>query len=152
MRTASTATRRLLDEFQRDFPLEPRPYEAIAERLGLTEDEVIATLERLRQSGAISRVGAVIEPNLVGASTLAAMRVPEARLDEVAALVSALPEVSHNYERAHVFNLWFVAAAPTRARLDAVLATIEAESGLEVLDLPLMEPFKLDLGFPLQWT
>lgn len=152
MAIESATARRLLDEFQRDFPLVARPFAAIAERLGVEEDAVLDLISELTRAGVIARVGAVLEPNRVGASTLAAMAVPEARLGEIAALVSAYPEVNHNYEREHAFNLWFVVAAPSRARLDQVLEEIEALSGIDVLDLPLLEPFKLDLGFMLRWS
>jgi siroheme decarboxylase len=70
----------------------------------------------------------------------------------VAALVSSFPEVNHNYEREHDVNLWFVVAASCRARVDGVLAEIEYRTGLAVLDLPLVEAFRLDLGFPLRWS
>ena len=73
----------------------------IGEELGLEETDVIARLDALKQSGAISRIGAVVAPHRAGWSTLAAMAVPESRLDEVADLVSAFPEVNHNYEREH---------------------------------------------------
>lgn len=152
MRLERSSEMRLLDEFQRDFPLVPRPFAAIAERLGVDEEAVIELFQILRQEGVVARIGAVVEPNRVGASTLAAMAVPDGRLAEIAAMVSAYAEVNHNYEREHAFNLWFVVAAPTRARLEAVLAEITTQTGLEVLDLPLVEPFKLDLGFPLRWT
>lgn len=152
MRLERSSEMRLLDEFQRDFPLVPRPFAAIADRLGVDEMAVIELFQILRQEGVVARIGAVVEPNRVGASTLAAMAVPDGRLAEIAAMVSAYAEVNHNYEREHAFNLWFVVAAPTRARLEAVLAEITTRTGLEVLDLPLVEPFKLDLGFPLRWT
>ena len=88
-------------------------------------------------------------PHGAGWSTLAAMAVPAHRLEEVAALVSARPEVNHNYEREHRINLWFVVAAPTEARVGEVLRGIEAATGLPVLDLPLVESYRLDLGFAL---
>ena len=141
--------RLLLDRFQRDFPLVPRPFAEIARRLGTDEATVIATLARLQAERAISRVGAVIAPHRAGWSTLAALAVPPARLEEVAALVSGYPEVNHNYEREHRLNLWFVVAAPSAERVAGVLAEIEYWSGLEVLDLPLEEAYRLDLGFPL---
>ena len=109
--------RRLLDEFQDDFPLAPQPYAVIAERLGTTEDEVLARLTRLTQAGTISRVGAVFRPHTVGRSTLAAIAVPKDRLDAVAELVSAYPEVNHNYQRDHRLNLWFVVAACDEAKV-----------------------------------
>ena len=151
-RDLSAFEKRLLDEFQRDFPLAPRPYAEIARRLGADEAAVIAALRRLRDDGFVSRVGAVVAPHRAGWSTLAAMAVPAARLDEVAAMVSAYPEVNHNYEREHRLNLWFVVAGPDAARGRAVLDAIEARSGIAVLDLPLVEAYRLDLGFPLQWS
>ena len=146
------AGRRLIDAYQRGLPLVPRPYAAMAEALGLAEEEVISVLRELTRSGALSRVGAVLSPNRFGASTLAAMAVPPERLEEVAALVSAYPEVNHNYEREHRLNLWFVVVASDRERVGAVLREINERSGLAVLDLPLLQAFHIDLGFPLQWS
>jgi DNA-binding Lrp family transcriptional regulator len=109
-------------------------------------------LGRLQAEGAISRVGAVVAPHRAGWSTLAAMSVPVSRLEEVAALVSSFAEVNHNYEREHRLNLWFVVAAASRAEVEGVLAEIEYRTCLRVLDLPLEEAFRLDLGFALQWS
>jgi len=144
--------RALLDGFQRDLPLVPRPFAEIARRLGTDEATVIEVLARLQAEGVVSRVGAVVAPHRAGWSTLAAMAVPPAHLDEVAALVSSYKEVNHNYEREHRLNLWFVVAASSRARVEGVLAEIEYWTGLAVLDLPLEEAFRLDLGLPLRWA
>jgi len=141
--------RRLLDEFQRDFPLEPRPYAVLGERLGVDEQTVRTRLHRLKDFGAIGRVGAVFKPHAVGASTLAALAVPAADLQRVADLVSAIPEVNHNYQREHDFNLWFVICADDEAAVRRVLREIRRQTGLEPLDLPLLEDFHIDLGFPL---
>ena len=147
-----TVDRRLLDDFQRDFPLHPRPFAALADRLGVTEWEVLERLRRLQEQGAISRIGAVLAPHRAGWSTLAAMMVPVEQLEEVAELVSSYPEVNHNYEREHELNLWFVVTAPSRERVEGVLQEIETRSGCSVLDLPLLEAYRLDLGFALSWS
>jgi DNA-binding Lrp family transcriptional regulator len=141
----------LLNDFQRDFPLSPTPFRDMAERLGVAEDEVLDMLREMAESRVISRIGPVFAPHRIGASTLAAMAVPEHRLAEVADFVSALSEVNHNYEREHGFNLWFVLTAPDAARLDEVIRTIERDTGLAVLSLPLLEEFHIDLGFPLDF-
>ena len=146
---AEALDRRLLNDFQHGFPLTPRPFAALAERLGVGEAEVLRRLRRLRDQGAISRIGAVLTPHRAGWSTLAAMAVPEGELDEVAELVSGYPEVNHNYEREHRLNLWFVVTAPSAERVAGVLAEIEYWTGHAVLDLPLEEAYRLDLGFPL---
>jgi DNA-binding Lrp family transcriptional regulator len=139
----------LLNEYQHGFPLCDSPYAEIGRQLGVSETEVIDTLSSLQQRGLISRVGPVFKPNRAGASTLAAMAVPETQLDAVAALVSACDEVNHNYEREHHFNLWFVVTAPDEECVRAVLDNIEARTGIAVLDLPLECSFYIDLGFPL---
>lgn len=144
--------RRLLNDFQHGFPLESRPFARLATELGTSEAEVIESLQRLNRAGAVSRVGPVLRPNRVGASTLAALAVPPERLAEVADLVSAYEEVNHNYEREHDYNLWFVVTAPDRDALDRVLADIADRTGLEPLDLPMLEDYFIDLGFHLQWT
>lgn len=149
--TAGVETRaRLLDECQRDFPLVPRPFAAVAERLGVDEATVLDMLRELRARGVVSRVGAVVAPHTAGYSTLAAMRVPDEMLDGVAAFVSSFPEVNHNYEREHRLNLWFVVAAASRDRVRTILRAIEYRTSIPVIDLPLVEAFRLDLGFPLR--
>jgi DNA-binding Lrp family transcriptional regulator len=144
--------RRLLDDFQQGFPLTPRPYHDIAEQLGISEAEVLARLESLSRAGIVSRVGPVVRPGRAGVSTLAAMRVAPERLEAVAALVSAYPEVNHNYEREHAFNLWFVLTAPDADRLRTVLEQIASRTGIPIMDLPMLEEYHIDLGFRLQWT
>ncbi len=143
--------RQLLDRFQRDFPLDPRPYRVIAQSLGCSESQVLDSLRVLSGRGVVSRVGAAIRTGAVGASTLAAMAVPAEDLARVAEIVSSYDEVNHNYERDHRLNLWFVVTAADRPRVDDVLRDIGRRTGLEPLDLPMLDRYRIDLGFPLQW-
>ncbi len=139
--------RRLLDEFQRDFPITDRPFQVLGTALGLDEAEVIDRLTRMRATGRITRVGATIAPGAVSASTLAAVAAPDERLEEVAAMIDAEPGVNHNYQREDDWNLWFVATGPDRAHVNDTLARISHRTGLRVLDLRLVRPFNVDLGF-----
>ena len=152
MREFSTLEQRLLNDFQHGLPLTPRPFADIARQLGVYETTVLETLQRLHTEGVISRVGAVFHPNRIGASTLAAMAVPEAELETVADKISRFAEVNHNYEREHEFNLWFVVVAEDEDRLQQVLREIEDCCGYPLLDLPLENEFFIDLGFDLKWT
>lgn len=138
---------RLLNDYQRHFPLIPAPYTHIASELKTDTQTILNLLSELNSRGKISRVGPVFKPNIIGASTLAAMSVPEAQLSKVAALVNSFSEVNHNYEREHHFNLWFVVVAPDQDRLDAVIYSIQNKSGYEVMNLPLLKEFYIDLGF-----
>lgn len=140
---------RLLNDYQRGFPLEPAPFARIAADLGVSEADVLAIADDLLAAGKISRIGAIVRPHSIGASTLAAMSIPEQRLEEVAALVSAHRGVNHCYEREHPINLWFVVTGRDRAAVGETLAQIADESGLDVLDLPLLQAYHIDLGFSL---
>ena len=147
--TFTELEKRLLNDYQHGFPLSPTPYADIACDLNVSEDEVLACLTSLSQRGMISRIGPVIRPKRVGTSTLAAVSVPEDRLEEVAQLVSSYPEVNHNYEREHAFNLWFVITASDQSRIQAIFDDIRRTTGLRVLDLPMEKDYHIDLGFPL---
>lgn len=140
---------RLLNDFQRDLPLVPRPFAAIAALVGSSEKQVLTALRDLTARNMISRVGPVFAPRRIGASTLAALAVPPEQLEEIAELVSAYPEVNHNYQREHHFNLWFVLTAVDQDRLSTVITEIEDRTGLPVLDLPLEREYHIDLGFPM---
>jgi len=140
---------RLLDGWQRGFPLVLRPFAVIGARLGLSEAETLARLTRLAEAGAISRIGATLRPNVAGASTLAAIASPPERVEADGLAIAAEPGVNHCYLREHDFSLWFVATGPDRAAVDATLVRVRAATGRPVLDLPLLQPFALDLGFPL---
>lgn len=141
---------RLLNDFQRGFPLTPRPFAAIAARLGVNESVVLAELGELVAGGKVSRVGAAFVPGRIGSATLAAMSVPRERLQQVAELVSACPEVNHNYEREHHYNLWFVITGPDERHVETVVRGIERSARCgRVLSMPMVEPYHIDLGFDL---
>ncbi len=141
--------RALLNDWQRDLPVVERPFELIAKQAGSSEDEVLRRLEGLLTTGRISRVGATCAPNTVSASTLAAIAAPVEAIEEVAAVVGSQPGVNHSYLREDNWNLWFVATGPDRKYVDDSLDAIRSETGLDVLDLRLVRPFNVDLGFAL---
>jgi DNA-binding Lrp family transcriptional regulator len=138
--------RRLVNALQGGFPINERPFAAVAERLGLLEADVIMRLARLREDGVLSRFGPMYDAErLGGAVSLCAMQVPAERFEEVAAIVNGFPEVAHNYERAHALNMWFVLAVERPEAVAAAIARIEAAIGLPVLNLPKLEEYFLEL-------
>ncbi len=141
--------RELLDRWQSEFPLTSQPFAVIAGALGVTENEVLERLNKLSDAGAISRIGATCRPNTAGASTLAVVAAPELRIEEVAAIIGAEPGVNHSYLRENHWNIWFVATGPDRVHVDESLARIGNLTELEVLDLRLVRPFNINLGFAL---
>lgn len=148
----SKTERQLLNNYQRDFPLVSEPFRAIAEQIGTDVTTVLNLLQQFSRSGIITRVGPVFRPNTIGSSTLAAMSVPEHQLSTVASTISAYTEVNHNYEREHVFNLWFVVNTATPQRRDAVLREIEQETGFRVMSLPMVRDYHINLGFDIDFS
>lgn len=142
-------SRSLVDGYQRDFPLCATPFAVLAGDLGVSEHEVLARLGELSETGAISRVGAVVRPHTAGCSTLAAVAAPPDSLESAAAAINSFPGVNHNYEREHAYTLWFVVTGQTQQEVSATLAGIEAATGLAVLNLPLEQAYHIDLGFSL---
>ncbi|HEY9039650.1 MAG TPA: Lrp/AsnC family transcriptional regulator [Roseovarius sp.] len=140
----------LLDNWQRDFPIEARPFDRLAEALEISAQSVLDLLQTHQKEGRVTRVGATCAPNTVSASTLAAIAAPENRIEEVAAIIGDQPGVNHSYLRENDWNLWFVATGPDRAHVNETLARIEKQSGLRVLDLQLVRPFNVDLGFSMR--
>ena len=140
---------RLLNEWQRGFPLSNRPFALIGKALAATENEVLNAVDRLLAQGAASRLGGVWAPGAGGSALLCAMAVPAERLAEVAARVSAHPGVNHNYEREHRLNLWFVTTGCDPATVENALRQIEQDTGLPVLRLAMQRAYRIDLGFDL---
>jgi DNA-binding Lrp family transcriptional regulator len=134
--------RAIVNRLQDGLPLVPEPYAPVAEDLGITTEALIARIARLRDAGVITRFGPFFDAAAMGgAFCLCAMAVPPARFDAVAEAVNALPEVAHNYERAHRLNMWFVLATETPAGITAAAGRIEVATGLEVLLFPKIEEF-----------
>ena len=137
--------RDIINSLQGGFPLTERPFADEAARFGLTEAQLIERIGSMLETGLLTRFGPLFNvERMGGAVVLAAMAVPEARFEEVAAQVNAHPEVAHNYERDHDYNMWFVVAATEPQRIKSVIAEIEAETGLPVLELPKEEEYFLE--------
>jgi DNA-binding Lrp family transcriptional regulator len=139
----------LIDGYQSGFPVRERPFDAVGEVLGVPGEEALERVERLYEEGIFRRFGPVLNPPVIGSSTLAAVRAPEERFDEVADVINGYRQVNHNYARDHEWNMWFVVTAASKERRDAILADIEAETGLAVLVLPMLTDFYIDLEFPV---
>lgn len=129
--------RALINALQGGFPLCDEPYAAVGAALGLSGDKVVARLRGLLDRKVLTRFGPMYQIERIGgAFVLAALKVPEADYETVAAAVNALPEVAHNYRREHALNMWFVLATETPEGIAAAIAKIEAATGLPVFAFP----------------
>ncbi|TYT62055.1 siroheme decarboxylase subunit beta [Natrialba swarupiae] len=139
----------IVDGYQSGLPVETRPFDRIGEQLGTDGDEALERVRRLVDLGIVRRFGAVLNPPVIGSSTLAAVEAPEERFAKVAAVVNGYRQVNHNYARDHEWNMWFVVTAGSRETRDRILTEIEAQTGCRVLDLPMLTDYYIDLEFPV---
>ncbi|QLK24825.1 Lrp/AsnC family transcriptional regulator [Natrinema zhouii] len=139
----------LIDGYQSGFPIEERPFRRVAADLGIDESAAVDRVRSLRDAGIVRRFGAVLNPPVIGSSTLAAVRAPADRFDEIAAIINDYRQVNHNYARDHEWNMWFVVTAGSRDARDEILADIEARTGCDVLNLPMLTDYYIDLEFPV---
>ncbi len=140
----------ILNRIQSDFPIAARPFQAVAEELGLTETEVIERVRKLKLAGVIRRIGGNFVPGKVGfVSTLCAARVPEDRIDQFAEVVNRFAGVTHNYVRDNDrFNVWFTFIAASRDEIASSLDRIAEETGIApILNLPATHVFKIKAEF-----
>jgi len=141
----------ILNRIQTRFPMTSKPFAAIADELGTTEDEILERVSRLKESGIIRRIGGNFVPGKVGfVSTLCAARVPEEGVDDFARTVNAFPGVTHNYLRENSFNVWFTFIAPSMQVIRENLTRIARQTGVHrILNLPATRVFKIKAKFDL---
>jgi DNA-binding Lrp family transcriptional regulator len=144
--------RELLNAVQWDFPLEPRPYAALAERLGVDEATVLDRVAHVKDAGVLRQLSAIFDTRALGySSSLVAAKIDPDRIDEAAAVMSAHPGVSHNYKRNHAYNLWYTIAVPPGDSLEDHVDVLHQESGSEVTRrLPTLKLYKI--GVKLDMT
>ena len=141
--------RLILNEIQRNFPITHRPFLALARKLKIREKEIVERVQRLKEVGIIRRIGASFSARAVGfTSTLCAARVPGEKVEKFVAVVNTYPGVTHNYEREGDYNIWFTLIAPSRKRINQILAEISRKTGVkEILNLPALKTFKIAVDF-----
>ncbi len=174
--------KKLLNLVQWSFPLVERPFQALADTLNadlaasprsiagtdasplsiadgegpgvgpLTEDDVMARVERLRERTIIRQLSAIFDTRKVGyQSSLVAAHIDPAHLDEAALIVNEHPGVSHNYRRDNHFNLWFTLAVPPEEDLDATLAALAQRAGITtVRKLPNLKMYKIAVKLDME--
>ena len=143
--------KRILNILQTRFPVVPEPYDAVGAELGISGDEVLERVKRLKDNGVIRRIGAVFDSRKLGyTSTLCAARVPENQVRSFVEVVNGYPGVTHNYRRSHEYNIWFTFIAPDPDALEKALAEIRQRTGItDVISMPAVRTFKINATFEL---
>ena len=141
----------LLNRIQSDFPVSSRPWAIIANEFGLSEDEVIHRVRRLKSDGIIRRIGGNFVPGKLGyVSTLCAAKVPKEKISAFAGAVNRYTGVTHNYVRENGYNVWFTFIAPSMETIEKNLKEITRKTGvMEIINLPATHVFKIKAHFTL---
>ena len=141
--------RQLLNVIQTDFPITPRPYQVLARRMDIAEEEALERVRNLAESGIIRRIGPSFDTRKLGhTSVLAAVKVPTERLEEVANIISSYPQVTHNYGRDFEYNLWFTLVCRDAEELQRTVEEIKFRTGISDLHtLPAERTFKIKVDF-----
>lgn len=143
--------KRLLDIIQTGFPLVPRPYASLGQQLGITEEEALNRVRRMKTNKVIRRIGANFQSAKLGfRSTLCAAKVPETQLDSFVAEVNSHSGVTHNYLRNHAYNIWFTLIGPSWEDVCATLEEITRRTGIAVLNLPAARLYKIRVDFQME--
>ena len=138
--------RAIINNLQGGFPICERPYAEVADKLGTTEETLIARIASLLERGLLSRFGPLYHAEQMGgALSLAAMKIAPEDFERVTAVVNSQAEVAHNYARNNPLNMWFVLATETPAAQRAAIARIEQESGYPVFNMPKIREYFVEM-------
>ena len=142
-------TQEILSRVQKSFPLVERPFKAIADELGLSEDEVIAILNEEKTNKVIRQTSAIFDTKRLGyKSSLVAFDMDEDKIDAAVEIINSHPGISHNYERNHDFNIWFTLAVSPHSELGlekTVELLAELTGANSYILLPTLKMFKISV-------
>ncbi|MSQ12336.1 MAG: Lrp/AsnC family transcriptional regulator [Dehalococcoidia bacterium] len=144
--------RRALNIIQGRFPLVDEPYRAIAQELGLTEEDALRRIGVLKRKHVVRQISAIFDTRRLGYTTsLVAMAFPPERLHKAALAINRHSGVSHNYAReGHRFNLWFTLAVPPTEGLEETVAGMARRNGsADYRMLPVIRFFKIGVNFDM---
>ncbi|MGA2758061.1 MAG: Lrp/AsnC family transcriptional regulator [Solirubrobacteraceae bacterium] len=146
--------RRLLNLMQGSFPLQPKPYAAVAAEAQCSEAEVLARVSRLLEQRIIRQVTPIYDTRALGyGSMLVAAKVDPEHPWAAAKIINSHPGVSHNYLRNHEFNMWFTIAVERDSKLglDGTLDVLAQLTGAEsIRQLPTLKLFKIRMDLEME--
>jgi len=140
--------RKIINTLQIAFPICASPYRQLAAELHIGETELLDRLKKLLDNGTLTRFGPLYNAEqLGGALTLAAVKAPLERFDDIAGIINSFPEVAHNYARNHELNIWFVIATETPGQVEQTIQAITRQTGLSVYNMPKIKEYFVNLVF-----
>jgi siroheme decarboxylase len=129
---------RLISEIQGGLPLVSHPYAEIAQRIGISEQEVIGRIAEMQEHGVIKRMGIVVRHHELGytANAMVVWNVPEELVEEVGEKIGSKSCVTLCYQRPRrlpdwPYNLFCMIHGQERERVLKFIAAMVEEEGLE---------------------
>ncbi|MDT7875759.1 MAG: Lrp/AsnC family transcriptional regulator [Sulfolobaceae archaeon] len=113
-------TLKLIMELEYNFPFSERPFQIIAERLGLREEEIVYKVKELIDNEVVKRIGMYVSFRAKGMeSALVAAQISLDNLEKFRKIALGIKELTHNYIRNHPkYNVWYVIKAENREKLN----------------------------------
>jgi siroheme decarboxylase len=146
--------KKLLNLMQGKFPLEPRPYDAVAKLAGVPEATVLERVRTLLKDRIIRQVTPIYDTRAFGyGSMLVAAKVDPDHPWRAAKVINSHPGVSHNYLRNHDFNMWFTIAVEEDSKLglQGTLDVLAEEAGAtSIRQLPTLKLFKIRMDLDVE--
>ncbi len=144
--------RKLLNLVQAEFPLASQPFDVLGEQLGLPPQDLINSLQQLKDRRILRQISAVFDTRAMGyKSSLVAVKAPPRQADRVAEIINEHPGVSHNYRRNHEFSIWYTIAVPPTSSLEATVEALHRLSGaLASRMLPTIRLFKIGVDLDME--
>jgi len=146
--------RRLLNLMQGSFPIERRPYAAVADAAGIPEAQLLERVAQLLEQRIIRQVTPIYDTRALGySSMLVAAKVDPEHPWRSAKIVNSHPGVSHNYLRNHDFNMWFTLATEPDSPLglEGTLELLGELTGAEsIRQLPTLKLFKIRMDLEME--
>lgn len=141
---------KLLNILQEDFPLSTSPYQDIAVKMGISEQEVCLRINNLKHTGIIRRIGGVLNSRALGYySTLCAACVPKDKIAAVVEYINKLPGVTHNYLRENDFNLWFTLTVSRTGEIATIIESLKKDFAIKVVQMPSLKMYKIKVSFEI---
>jgi DNA-binding Lrp family transcriptional regulator len=121
---------------QGKMPVVSEPYAPAAERLGVSQEEVLRRLESLRERNALRRVAAILFHRRAGfsANGMGVWAVPDEQILETGRRMAAFRGISHCYQRPTYadwpYSVFTMAHGRSKEECDAILDSIAEQEGI----------------------
>jgi len=136
-RKLSEEEKRIIKETQFDLPLTERPFKEQAEKLGLSEEELVGKLKQFKEEGFMRRFAGILNHRKAGfkANGMVVWKVPEDRVEEVGRILASYKAVTHCYLRNtneywH-YNLFSMVHGKSKEEVEDIVSDMRRETGID---------------------